>query len=158
MLEVGNGNLTIDENKAHFSLWCMMAAPLILGNDVRKFIREDGTVDRDNKIYSILTNKQMIAIDQDPLGVQCKRIKFGMVDILIKPLADNRVALCIFNKSSKKKNVLFNIDELTNNSYVNLAKKDNYNVYDVWEDKHIEQIKTIQAECEKHGVKVYVID
>ena len=158
MLEVGNGNLTIDENKAHFSLWCMMAAPLILGNDVRKFIREDGTVDKDNKIYSILTNKQMIAIDQDPLGVQCKRIKFGMVDILIKPLADNRVALCIFNKSSKKKNVLFNIDELTNNSYVNLAKKDNYNVYDVWEDKHIEQIKTIHAECEKHGVKVYVID
>ena len=56
MLEVGNGNLTFDENKAHFTLWSMMAAPLILGNDVREFIKEDGTVDKDNKILQILTN------------------------------------------------------------------------------------------------------
>jgi hypothetical protein len=43
MLEVGNGNLTFEENKSHFTLWCMMAAPLILGNDVRRFLKEDGT-------------------------------------------------------------------------------------------------------------------
>ena len=158
MLEVGNGELTVDENKAHFSLWCMMAAPLILGNDVRKFIKPDGTVDTDNKIYSILTNKSMIAINQDSLGVQCRRIKFGIVDILVKPLENNKVAFCVFNKGNKNISEVFSINELNNLSFLNLPRKDGYDVYDVWEDKKIEQVKTIHAECAKHAVKVYIIE
>ena len=158
MLEVGNGDLTIDENKAHFSLWCMMASPLILGNDVRKFIKEDGTVDTDSKIYSILTNKAMISIDQDELGVQCKRIKFGIIDVLIKPLVDNKVAVCVFNKSNKASEYTVCIDDIAKSSFVNLPEKEYYDVYDVWEDKKIEQIKNINARCEKHGVKVFIIE
>ena len=65
MLEVGNGNLTFEENKSHFTLWSMMAAPLILGNDIREFIKPDGTVDTDNKVLQILTNKDVIAVNQD---------------------------------------------------------------------------------------------
>ena len=61
MLEVGNGDLTYDENKAHFSLWCILAAPLMLGNDVRTLKPE---------IHEILTNKEVIAVNQDPLGRQ----------------------------------------------------------------------------------------
>src|SRR5205814_1280084 len=60
MLEVGNG-MTAAEDRTHFSVWCMMAAPLIAGNDVRKMNAETRT---------ILTNKDAIAIDQDELGVQ----------------------------------------------------------------------------------------
>ena len=75
MLEVGNGSLNYEENKSHFTLWCMMSAPLILGNDIRKFVKADGTPDTDNTTYQIVTNKELIAVDQDSLGVQCRRIK-----------------------------------------------------------------------------------
>ena len=65
MLEVGNGELTVAENKSHFSLWCLLAAPLMAGNDIRDMAPE--TVD-------ILTNKSLIAINQDTMGVQGRRI------------------------------------------------------------------------------------
>ncbi len=61
MLEVGNGALTVAEERAHFSLWCMLAAPLIAGNDLSNMSKET---------ISILTNKEVIAIDQDRLGKQ----------------------------------------------------------------------------------------
>ena len=59
MLEVGTPGLSLTESRAHFSLWCMLAAPLMAGNDVRKMSPE---------IRAILTDKEVIAIDQDPLG------------------------------------------------------------------------------------------
>lgn len=158
MLEVGNGELTKEENKAHFSLWCMMAAPLILGNDIRQFLREDGSVDEDNYVYKILTNKDMIAINQDPLGVQCKRIKAGLTDVLIKPLKDSAVALCVLNKSKKPQGVTVNLDEIADNGYVNLQKcSSGYSVYDVWDKKYSHGTKTVSAAPEAHGVKVYII-
>ena len=75
MLEVGNGKLTENENRAHFSLWCMMAAPLILGNDVRKFVDGNNEQVRENPTLKIVTNKNLINIDQDPLCKPCKRIR-----------------------------------------------------------------------------------
>ncbi len=158
MLEVGNGKLTFEENKSHFSLWCMMAAPLILGNDVRSFIKQDGTVDTENKIYSILTNEKMISINQDLLGVQCRRIKFGKIDVLVKPLQSNRIALCLFNKGNKQSDYVVSIDELSNLGFVNLPKKESYDILDVWEKQEIKQVKTIHATIMKHGVKVYIIE
>lgn len=99
MLEVGNGELTYDENVAHFALWCMMAAPLILGNDVRKMTDE---------ILEIVTNKHLISINQDLLGKQAKRIVKGDVDILVKPLAGG-TAVCVLNKQTGQKS--YSIDE-----------------------------------------------
>ncbi|MBQ7005685.1 MAG: glycoside hydrolase family 27 protein [Clostridia bacterium] len=158
MLEVGNGNLTIDENISHFSLWCMMNAPLILGNDVRKFIKEDGTVDTESKIYQILTNKTMIGINQDVLGVQCRRIRTGVVDILVKPLEGSRVALCVFNKGKNNAFTNYKISDLLNIGYLNLPKKDGYKVLDVWEDRVSENATVIRAATPCHGSKVYIIE
>ena len=158
MLEVGNGNLTHEENKSHFSLWCMMNAPLILGNDVRKFIKEDGTVDTDSKIYQILTNKKMIAINQDPLGVQCRRIKSGLVDILVKPLEGSKSAVCILNKKSKTASAELELKKLSNLGYLNLPAKSEYYVSDVWDDKYIEKADKLVTEIPAHGVKVYIVE
>lgn len=108
MLEVGNGNLTFEENKTHFSLWCMMSAPLILGNDIRKYTSES-----DDKTLSILKNKQMIAIDQDVLGLQCVRYKrTANADFLVKKLSNDRHAVCIYNRSKRDITVTFDATEL----------------------------------------------
>lgn len=157
MLEVGNGNLTQEENKAHFSLWCMMNAPLILGNDVRKFILPDGTVDKENAVYKILTNKDMIAINQDPLGIQCRRIKRGLVDVLVKPLKDSAVAICVFNKTNKPNGTEIKLKDIANLGYVSLPNKDGYSVHDVWDNKYSEGTTMISSAPEAHGVKVYIV-
>lgn len=158
MLEVGNGNLTQEENKAHFSLWCMMNAPLILGNDIRKFILPDGSVDKENAVYKILTNKEMIAINQDSLGIQCRRIKHGLIDVLVKPLMDSKVAVCVLNKTNKPNGTEIKLSDIANLGFVSLPKKNGYSVHDVWDNKFSEGTTTISAAPEAHGVKVYIIE
>lgn len=100
MLEVGNGGMTPDEYRAHFSLWAVMAAPLIAGNDVRAMV---DTTSREARITrSILLNKEVIAVDQDSLGVQ------GMIvqdyppelQVWVKPLKDGSKAVVLFNRAS----------------------------------------------------------
>lgn len=158
MLEVGNGELTFEENKSHFSLWCMMNAPLILGNDIRKFIKDDGTVDTENKVYKILTNEKMIAINQDSLGVQCKRIKTGLVDVLVKPLSEKKVAICVLNKGSYGNSAAVDLQEIADMSGVDLQKKSGYRVFDVWDEKVLNDTLKIVSTPEKHGVKVYIVE
>ncbi|MGI6744988.1 MAG: Alpha-galactosidase A precursor [Firmicutes bacterium ADurb.Bin300] len=156
MLEVGNGSLTVDENIAHFSLWCMMAAPLILGNDIRSFIKEDGTADTDNKTLKILTNKELIAIDQDVRGIQAKRIKTnGICDILIKPLANKELAVCFFNKGGSEKDMSISFDEIHNDSYNDLPKSSIYIVRDLWDKNVVTVGDKISAKVPSHAVKVY---
>ena len=88
MLEVGNG-LSVNQDRAHFTMWCMMASPLILGNDVRNM---------SNETKAILTNRDLIAIDQDKLGVQGLRflIREGL-EYWFKPLSNGDWAMTIFN-------------------------------------------------------------
>ncbi len=158
MLEVGNGDLTHEENKTHFSLWCMMNAPLILGNDIRQFIKEDGTVDTENKVYQILTNKAMIGINQDKLGVQCKRVKMGVVDVLVKPLENSKMALCILNKGNSETEKEYTLKKFANEGILNLPEKESYKVYDVWEDETAEGVSTLKTLVAPHGVKVYIVE
>ena len=156
MLEVGNGKLTYDENKAHFTLWSMMAAPLILGNDIRSFIKEDGTVDKDNKILGILTNKEVIAVNQDKLGIQCKRIKSnGFNDVLVKPLEDNKVAVCFFNKGPVTANMSVSLDEIHNVVAVSLPKAESYTICELWDNTEETVSDRITASVASHAVKVY---
>ncbi len=93
MLEVGNGDLSADEYRGHFSLWAIMAAPLIAGNDVRSMSEET----RD-----ILINEEVIAVDQDPGGIQGTRvIKNGDLEVWMKPLchhAGPEKAVALFNR------------------------------------------------------------
>lgn len=146
MLEVGNGKLTYDENLSHFSLWCMMASPLILGNDLRNISKE---------VLDIVTNKNLIAINQDPLGIQCRRIKKGGVDTLIKPLADGSFALCFFNKFGGPKKASCSLRALE--SY-GLQFSEKYTVTDLWTEEQQEVSDKITTKVNKHGVKVYKIE
>ena len=85
MLEVGNGKLTTDENRTHMGMWAMLAAPLLAGNNLSTLTPE---------IMAILTNRDVIAIDQDPLGRQANRIfAEGPVEIWSRPLSNGDVAL-----------------------------------------------------------------
>lgn len=158
MLEVGVGELTAEENKTHFSLWCMMAAPLILGNDIRKFIKADGTTEEGNKILDILKNKELIAIDQDRQGLQAKRIfTNGITDILAKPLENRELALCFLNKSSQTKNISTSIAKLHNDVYIDLPISKDYEITELWDNETVVSNTDISAEVPPHGVKVYRI-
>lgn len=158
MLEVGNGKFTDEENKSHFSLWCMMAAPLILGNDIRKFIKADGSVDTENETYKILTNKDMIAVDQDSLGIQCKRIRTnGAEDILVKPLENDEVALCFFNKAGTETKMSCRMNDIVCSTFVATPIADLYQVRDLWTGAEFYVSENIEADVPAHGVKVYRI-
>ena len=99
MLEVGNGGMTADEYRTHFSLWCMLAAPLMAGNDLRSMSEDT----RD-----ILTNREVIAIDQDALGREATRVfeKDG-VEVWTRPLADGAVAVGVFNRNAEARTAAF---------------------------------------------------
>lgn len=121
MLEVGNGALTEAEERAHFSLWCMLAAPLMAGNDLRNM---------SEKTIEILTNKEAIEINQDSLGTQGYKIKDeGSFEIYYKPLVNNGIALCLFNRNQHpiKKTINWN----------DLPIEEKYFIRDVWEHQNI---------------------
>jgi alpha-galactosidase len=91
MLEVGNGGMTTEEYRTHFSLWAMMAAPLMAGNDLRAMTDE---------VRGILTNAEVIAVDQDALGVQGRVVLdrgYG-IQVWAKPLSDGSMAVAVFNR------------------------------------------------------------
>ncbi len=169
MLEVGNGSLTYEENKSHFSLWCMMAAPLILGNDVRHFVFPDGTADKDDKILQIVTNKKLIAIDQDSLGIQAKRIKASPTgDVLVKPLENGEVAVCFFNKSNEEKLFILTMKELEQKAFDSAsgarwegtqfetsASSNEYEVENLWDDTKFDIDYALAETVAPHGVAVF---
>ncbi|MBQ3889359.1 MAG: alpha-galactosidase [Clostridia bacterium] len=158
MLEVGVGGLTMEENKTHFSLWCMMAAPLIMGNDVRQFLNEDGTVKEDDKVLAILKNKELIAIDQDVRGLQAKRVHTDVVtDVLAKPLANREVALCFLNKGGQPKKMSYKIERLHNEPQIELPLVGSYSVTEVWDGTELTLSDTVDAVVPPHGVKVFRI-
>jgi alpha-galactosidase len=92
MLEVGNGGLTVEESRAHFSLWAILAAPLVAGNDLRTMTPET----RD-----ILTNRDVIAVNQDPLGRQGRKVRDdGAAEVWARELVDGSRAVVLFNRDS----------------------------------------------------------
>ncbi len=155
MLEVGNGRLSENENRAHFSLWCMMASPLMLGNDIRKFVDGNNQAVEGNTTLKIVTNKRLIAIDQDPLGKAAKRLyAISGVDVLARPLANGDVALCLFNKTSSTKSIKFDLSKLADDDYLEFKKAGSYQVHDLWSDERKEEL-VITPTLPKHSVKVY---
>jgi alpha-galactosidase len=94
MLEIGNGGMTDDEYRTHMSLWSILASPLLAGNDLRAM---------SPSIHDILTNREVIAVDQDKLGRQGTRVwtnTTGDQDIWIRPLADGATAVAVFNRGA----------------------------------------------------------
>jgi len=90
MLEVGNGGMTTDEYRTHFSMWALFSAPLLAGNDISNMSADT---------RAILLNKEVIAIDQDALGAQGRRVKkVGDLEVWSKQLADGGRAIALLNR------------------------------------------------------------
>ena len=154
MLEVGNGKLTVEENRTHFTLWCMLAAPLILGNDIR-LLNEN--TKKSQLLLGILTNKELIAVDQDPLVKPAKRIgKQGSIDIIARPLVNGDVAICFFNKSNSNKSFEYDLNALKEDKYLNISRTNGAQIVDLWTGEDSDR-DVIKANIKPHGVKVYKI-
>lgn len=155
MLEVGNGKLTYDQNKSHFSVWCMLNAPLILGNDLRKFIKEDGSIDEENVVLKIVKNQKMIAVNQDEKSKQCKRVKFGLrYDVLVKELTDG-YAVCLFNKSGSTVKANFDIKKIDGDEYLGFKKKETYRAEDLWSEETFDTNGVFTPTLPPYGCVVY---
>ncbi|HVW15240.1 MAG TPA: glycoside hydrolase family 27 protein [Mucilaginibacter sp.] len=133
MLEVGNG-MTYNEDKSHFTLWCMLAAPLMSGNNLHSMSPQT---------TGILTNKDVIAIDQDPLGVEC--FKYSMtadsVETLVRPLVNGDLAICFLNRSDKPQKVDFDwsahpIDDAISKTNADFTKT-TYKLRELWSKKEM---------------------
>jgi alpha-galactosidase len=138
MLEVGNKGLSLAESRAHFSLWCILAAPLMAGNDVRKM---------PNDIHDILTNKEVIAIDQDPLGKQGYQYMLHVgKEIWVKELSNDCWAVCFFNNSGEAVKLRINWSNLP-------FLKGSYEIRDLWKKKNIGSTdKEFKGEMASHDV------
>jgi len=131
MMEVGNG-MSVSEDRAHFSLWCMLAAPLIAGNDIRSMSKET---------LGILTNRGAIAVNQDPLGIQgYKHAAMDSLDVWVKPLSGDRFAVCFLNRGLNATALEFNWQQ--NPFHDSLSgraadfEKKIYRFENVWDDIH----------------------
>ncbi len=104
MLEVGNGGMTNEEYRTQMSLWCILAAPLIAGNDLTKMTPQT---------LAILTNREVIAVDQDPDGIQGHRVwAEGPLEIWMKPLADGGKAVGMFNRDEHEMTITLRFKDI----------------------------------------------
>ncbi|MCO5992097.1 NPCBM/NEW2 domain-containing protein [Actinoallomurus rhizosphaericola] len=141
MLEVGNGGMTGTEYRSHFSLWSIMAAPLLIGTDLRK---------ASAATMSILENKEVIAVDQDRLGVQGAPISTdGGRDVFVKRLANGDRAVALFNETDSPQRIA------TSASAVGLPGAAAYTVRDLWAHTTHETAGVIAATVPAHGTVMY---
>ena len=123
MLEVGNGGMTDVEYRSHFSLWSILAAPLIAGNDLRNMRPE---------IQDILTNKEVIAVDQDSLGREGERVgKDGNLEVWAKQLRDGSRAVVLFNRGGTEEKITAAWDALGYPDHLAAS------VRDLWQHKDL---------------------
>jgi len=139
MLEVGNGGLTPAESRAHFSFWCLLAAPLIAGNDLRSMSKET---------LEILTNREAIAVDQDALGMQGRKVRDnGPQEVWMKPLADGSRAVILFNRGTEAGSIAVSWED------VGLAPGGKAVVRDLWKKADLGSFSgRFEAKVEPHDV------
>jgi alpha-galactosidase len=154
MLEVGNG-MSVNEDRAHFSMWCMLAAPLISGNDLRSMPKET---------LQILTNKNVLAVNQDVLGVEAfvYSEKDG-VEIWFKPLSNDSWAMCVLNRNKEAKKISFDwINERVADSF---SKREThfdtttYSLRNLWSKQDAgDTVKILDTEVPGHDVLMLRLD
>jgi alpha-galactosidase len=144
MLEVGNGGMTTTEYRAHFSLWAIMAAPLIAGNDLRSMTPE---------IRDILTNKEVIAIDQDALGRQGRRVwKDGDLEVWAKQLKDGDRAVILLNRGSAEHEIAVNWEQIGYPAHLSATLRD------LWAHKDLGKVTgKFSAPVASHGVVMVTV-
>ena len=136
MLEIGNGGMKYDEYITHMTLWCLLAAPLLTGNDLTKVTPED---------LAILVNKEVIAVDQDTKGVQGHRVwTEGPLEVWAKPLADGGIAVGLFNQGGTPNPVTAHLEDLG----IHGAAQ----VRDLWQHKDLGEFRgEFTAQVPVHG-------
>jgi len=139
MLEVGNGGMTTTEYRSHFSLWCLLAAPLMAGNDLKNMSAD---------IKEILTNKEVIAVDQDPLGMEGRRVrKSGDLEVWAKQMKDGGRAIVLFNRGASDADISVSWEELGYPAHLTAA------VRDLWVRKDLgKSSASFSAKVASHGV------
>ena len=121
MLEIGNGGMNQQEYRTHISLWALLAAPLLAGNDLTRMSRET---------LALLGNREIIAIDQDEAGRQGDRVRAeGHIEIWARPLADGSTVVGLFNLSRQPQAVKFDFKEFGFEGRVK--------VRDIWANKNL---------------------
>jgi len=140
MLEVGNG-MSATEDRAHFSLWAEMAAPLLAGNNL---------VNASATTLSILGNKAVIAVDQDSAGKQGRMVSSsGGLDVLAKPLANGDVSVVLFNEGGNTATISTSV------SAIGKSGSSSYTLTDLWSNATSTTSGTISASVPGHGVVMY---
>ena len=134
--------LTEDEQITHMTLWCMLAAPLLLGCDLTRI---------DNFLRSILMNDEVLAIDQDPLGVQGFRVrKEENKEVWMKPLQNGKKAVALFNRGESTAEVKVCWDDIGVSGNVRLR--------DLWQHKDLGSIgMSFSAMVNSHGAQMYMV-
>ena len=141
MLETGNGGMTATEDQSQFSLWAEMAAPLIDGSNI---------INASSQTLSILTNKAVIAVDQDPLGKQGTEVSSaGGLDVLAKPLANGDVAVALFNETGSTATIT------TSAAAIGKSGASSYTLTDLWSGAVSTTSGTISASVPAHGTVMY---
>jgi alpha-galactosidase len=137
MLEVGNGGMNTEEYRTHMSLWAILAAPLLAGNDLTTMTPET---------IALLTNKEIVAVDQDHAGRQGDRISaVGPIEIWARPLADGSKAVGIFNRQSGPLGATVDFKQLGFSGSVKAR--------DLWQKKDLGNLgQTYSAKIPGHGV------
>lgn len=137
MLEVGNGGMTPVEYRTHFSLWAMVASPLLTGNDIRTM---------DPATRDILLNKEVIAVNQDKLGKGGKRLaQQGSTEVWVKPLEKGAQAVALFNRGEAKAKVSV--------QWADLKLSGKVRIRDLWAHADVKtEAEGYSAEVEPHGV------
>jgi alpha-galactosidase len=144
MLEVGNGGMTATENRSHFSLWAILAAPLIAGNDLRNMTPE---------VHDILTNKEVIAVDQDQLGREGRRAaKDGDLEVWAKQMQDGGRAVVLLNRGNSSHEISVTWEEIGYPSHLSAALRD------LWAHKDLGNFASkFSAPVESHGVVMVTV-
>lgn len=148
MLQVGRG-MTYEEDKAHFSMWCMMSSPLILGNDLTKISQET---------LQIISNKDLIAINQNPFAYQARKVADnGETEVFARPLystMSGKVAVALLNRSDKEQIISLDL------SQVGINHTDAYQITDLWSKDTSGGLNTMKHDyiVPKHSVIVLLIE
>jgi alpha-galactosidase len=142
MLEIGNGKMSEDEYRTHMSLWALLAAPLLAGNDLSKM------TDADRRI---LMNRDAIGIDQDALGKQGDRLyQNGDLDVWSRPLSGGRVAVGLFNRGASPGDISIDLQKVGFPQGANLR--------DVWKQKDLgRRSGTFTDTVPSHGVTLLIV-
>jgi len=144
MLEVGNGGMSDVEYRSHFSLWAILAAPLIAGNDLRNMRPET---------HDLLTNKEVIAVDQDSLGREGERVaKDGDLEVWAKQMKDGSRAVVLLNRGGSEKEITATWADLGYPDHLSAA------VRDLWQHKDLGKFSArFSAPVASHGVVMVTV-